>query len=60
MGEFVKFLSANFLRNLVNKATRGDNLLDLICTNDMSLFGGCEIESNAGFSDHSLVRVNIT
>ena len=51
MGEFAKFLSSNFLKNVIDKPTRGENILDLVLT---------DIELNDRFSDHSLVKVNMT
>ena len=48
------------LTNLVDKPTRGENLLDVILCNDRDLFLRCESLLNVKFSDHNLVKVTLT
>ena len=49
MIKFAALLSGHYMRNFVTKPTRGPNILDLMCINDNSLFGGFEIEQNGNF-----------
>ena len=55
MEEFSILLNDYFLLNMVNQATRGNNILDLILTNDPESCIRTEIDLNIKFSDHNLV-----
>ena len=48
------------LTNLVDKPTRGDNLLDVILCNNRVVFLKCVSFLNVKFSDHNLVKVTLT
>ena len=48
------------LTNLVNKPTRGENLLDVILYNDRDLYLKCESFLNIKYSDHNLIKVMLT
>ena len=57
MEEFSMILTDNFLVNMVDKPTRGCNILDKMCTNDPDCCLGTEITHNVKFSDHNLVSI---
>ena len=48
------------LCNLVDKPTRGNNILDVVMTNDSDIYRNCEVELNSNFSDHNLVKIRLT
>ena len=54
-----RFMSDKFLINHVDKPTRQNNLLDLICSNVPEWFGKCEVENNHIYSDHKTVTCEI-
>ena len=54
---FSVLLNNNFLFNLVTKPTRGENILDLVCTNDKDLCVNMETEYNDKFSDHNMIKI---
>ena len=57
MEEFSVISNDNFLVNMVDKPTRGCNILDIMCTNDPDCCLGTEITHNVKFSDHNLVSI---
>ena len=57
MEEFSVIITQNFLNNLVLKPTRGENILDLVLTNDPQSFMNIDMDYNAKFSDHYLVSI---
>ena len=58
--ELFVFCSRFLLSNLVDKPTRGSNLLDVILTNDRDLLLKCDTMENFKYSDHKLVKVTLT
>ena len=53
------FMAANFLSQVVNKPTRGNNTLDLVLTNCPNYI--CEVNSNkTPLSDHNMVTVTFS
>jgi hypothetical protein len=54
----LNFLSRNFLSQIVDTSTRGDNILDLVITNDTTSI--IEVSSSpTSLSDHNLVEVKL-
>ena len=52
---FASFLGKFCLFNCVDVPTRGENVLDLILTNDEDLIQGIKVEESGTFSDHRWV-----
>ena len=52
------FMNQNFLLNMIKLPTRGNNILDLILTNDPDSCLDVEIDINIKFSDHNLVSIS--
>ena len=57
-GLFLELLSSNLLTQYVDQPTRGNNILDLFCTNDPYLVQSVNV-NNTGISDHKLVQICI-
>lgn len=53
---FIKCINNNFLDQLVDKPTRGDNILDLIMTTDVSIINNLVVGEPFETSDHQLIR----
>ena len=53
---FVDCLEDNFYEQYVKEPTRGDNILDLVITNEYGLIGDLCVEAGLASSDHRLVR----
>ena len=51
-------MNQNFLLNMIKLPTRGNNILDLILTNDPDSCLDVEIDINIKFSDHNLVSIS--
>lgn len=58
--ELFLFCSRFLLSNLVDKPTRGSNLLDVVLSNDRDLLLRCDTIENFSFSDHKLVKLTLT
>ena len=56
---FYKFMSDKFLSNHVDRSTRLNNLLDLICSNVPEWFGECRVENNSIYFDHKTVTCDL-
>jgi len=56
---FVKCLNDNYLEQLVDKPTRGRNILDLVLTSDESLIQNLEVLEPFESSDHQMVKLEI-
>ena len=52
---FASFLGKFYLLNCVGVSTRGENILDLILTNDENLIPEVWVEESGSFSDHRWV-----
>ena len=50
-------MNANFISQYVNKATRQNNLLDLVLTNDINLVKQVKVEDTK-LSDHRMIIIN--
>jgi len=57
---FLKLTEDKFLVQLLNKLTRGEELLDLVLTNAEGLIKEIKIGGNLGCSDHALVELMIS
>ena len=55
--DFTDLLNQNFLVNKVDKTTRGENLLDLKCTNNPDCCIKVTIDKNIKFSDHNRISM---
>ena len=55
--KLLDFTIEHGLEQLVKKPTRGENILDLVLTNNVNLVIGVSVEP--GLSDHSIVKVNL-
>ena len=53
---FLRFVMENSLSQLVDFATRDNNILDVILTNDVKLFSHVRPDAPVGASDHSSVK----
>ena len=49
-----------FLYQIVQTPTRGNNILDLIFTNDNDIIHSCEVGEPLGNSDHNIVRTELS
>ena len=58
--ELFLFCSRFLLSNLVDKPTRGNNLLGVVLSNDRDLLLRCDMIENFNFSDHKLVKLTLT
>ena len=56
---FVECLNDNFLTQMVNESTRGDNTLDLLITSNEDFIENVRIEEPFSTSDHKIVRWSI-
>ena len=54
--EFLNVVQDNFLRQIINEPTRGNNILDLVLTNREEVIKDTEIGGNLGNSDHCEIR----
>jgi len=57
--EFMDFVITNGFTQIVDGATRGNNILDLVLCNAPMLINDCIIEAPIGDSDHNTVCFNI-
>ena len=53
--KFIKTVNDNFLRQLVKNSTRGDNILDLILTNNTDKINDVQVECPLSNSDHNSI-----
>ena len=58
--ELFMFCNRFLLSNLVDKPTRGNNLLDVVLASDRDLLLRCDTIFNSKFSDHNLVKLTLT
>ena len=49
----------NFLEQVINTPTRGNNILDLVFTNSSNLTSGYSTIVNRKFSDHNILKVKL-
>ena len=56
---FVECLNDNFLHQMVNENTRGDNVLDLIITSNENFVDNLRVEELFSTSDHRIIRWNV-
>ena len=56
---FVKCLQENFLQQLIEEPTRGENFLDLVLANDITLIEDLTVEEYFGTSDHRVIKFNL-
>jgi len=56
---FIECLDSNFLTQVVDKPTRGNNFLDLVLTSDTSIVDNLVVGENFGISDHQIIRFNL-
>lgn len=56
---FVKSVNDNYLEQLVDKPTRGNNILDLILTNDDTMVQNVNVGEPFGTSDHNIIRFEL-
>ncbi len=57
--DFLRVLQDNFLKQVVTEPTRGDNILDLVLTNDENMISEVDVGSQLGCSDHREIRFNL-
>lgn len=57
--QLLELLSSSLLSQYVNKPTRGDNILDIFCTNNPYLVNSVEVTSTE-ISDHRIVQLIIS
>ena len=57
--DFLKVLQDNFLKQVVTEPTRGENILDLVLTNNENMINEVEVGSQLGSSDHREIRFNL-
>ena len=55
--KLVNFVERNFFENYVNTATRGNNILDLVFTNNHMLVNSIATTINKKMSDHNLLNI---
>ena len=58
-GRLIGLVEDAFLRQSVRKPTRGNNILDLVLTNDCDLINSCEVGEPLSNSDHNIVRIKL-
>ena len=56
---FGECLNDNFLHQMVNENTRGDNVLDLIITSNENIVDNLRVEELFSTSDHRIIRWNV-
>ena len=57
--EFIDFVHDNFLEQVVHEHTRGNNILDIVCTNHSSIISNMQVIAPLGNSDHSSLSFDI-
>ena len=57
--QFVQCVNDNFLHQLVTRATRGDNILDLVLTTDGDMIKELDVDEPFGTSDHNIIRFKL-
>ena len=57
--DFLTVIQDNFLKQVINEPTRGNNLLDLVLTNRDSMVSDVDIGDHLGNSDHSEIRFKL-
>src|SRR5215469_12502781 len=56
---FVKCVNDNFLFQKTNRATRGENILDLIFVSDTDMVNQLDVGEPFETSDHNIIRFNL-
>ena len=56
---FITCLNDNFLEQLVDKPTRGENILDLVLCSDISFVQNLTVGEPFGTSDHQIIRFDL-
>src|SRR5215831_7139644 len=57
--KFVKCVNDNFLFQKTNKATRGENILDLIFVSDTDMVNQLDVGEPFETSDHNIIRFDL-
>ena len=57
MSSMPNVLSDNFLTQMVLQPTRGNNILDIVLTNNSDMV--CDVEVGEPISDHNIVTFNV-
>ena len=57
--EFLDTIEDNFLTQLVEDPTRGNNILDLVFVSDRNLIDNLAVGENIGESDHNIIRFDL-
>ena len=55
----IEFAEEAFLCQTVHTPTRGNNILDLVFTNDSDLIDTCEVGEPLANSDHNIIRIKL-
>ena len=58
--KMLSFFSDHFLEQIIEKPTRGNNILDLFATNNHQLVLGYQVLPKSAISDHNLVLIRTT
>ena len=58
--KMLSFFSDYFLEQIIEKPTRGENILDLFATNNHQLVLGYQVLQKSAISDHNLVLITTT
>ena len=58
--KMLSFFSDHFLEQIIEKPTRGENILDLFATNNHQLVLGYQVLQKSAISDHNLVLITTT
>lgn len=57
--DFLKVIQDNFLKHTVTEPTRGNNILDLVLTNNENMVSELDVGGELGGSDHKEIRFNL-
>ena len=57
--DFLKVSKDNFLKQVVMEPTRGDNILDLVLTDNGNMIRNVQVGEELGSSDHRAVVPNL-
>ncbi len=57
--DFLRVLQNNFLKHVVTEPTRGENILDLVLTNNENMISEVDVGSQLGCRDHRVIRFNL-
>ncbi len=57
--DFLWVLQDNFLKQVVTEPTRGENISDLVLTNNENMISEVDVRGHIGSSDHREIRFNL-